>query len=52
MGGDCLMQIVGMGFRAKKVESYGHKLKLCKVTCIGRIGCVFKFGIGVYHSVY
>ena len=46
------MQIVGMGFRAKKVVSYGHKHELCRVICIGRIGYMFKFGIGVYHSVY
>ena len=46
------MQIVGMGFRAKKVESYVHKHELCRVKCIGRIGGVFNFGIGVYHSVY
>ena len=32
--------------------SYGHKHELCRVTCIGRIGGVFNFGIGVYHSVY
>ena len=46
------MQIVGMGFKARKFVSYGHKHELCRVTCIGRIGGVFKFGIGVYHSFY
>ena len=46
------MQIVGMGFKARKVVSYVHKHELCRVTCIGRIGGVFKFGTGAYHSFY
>ena len=46
------MQIVRMAFRARKVVSYGHEHELCRVTCVSRIGGVFNFGIGVYHSVY